>query len=225
MNKNSFAGILRFYPLIMWQSVKISVLFHKSTHRTLPFRWKRIFGKFPSFPEKLTLCANFGEKWFCWDFKELPPDYVTINQNFSPIPQIYIASTTILTKKNFWKISQFFKKTYIMCKIGTKMVLLGFWTVTPPPPPPPPIMPQSIKISVLFHPATLQRLPFWWQRISWKFLSFEGKLTLCAKSVQDRSPVPHSVPHSMFQSFTGLFVGFGNFTPIPQIYTQGLKSS
>ena len=115
----------------MWQSIKISVLFHKSTHRTLPFWPKRIFGKFLSFPEKLTLCANFGQKSFCWDFKVLPPDCVTINQNFSPIPQIYIPNTTILTKKNFWKISQFSRKTYIVCKIWTKMVLMGFWGFTP----------------------------------------------------------------------------------------------
>ena len=106
----------------MWQSIKISVLFHKSTHRTLPFRPKRISGKFLSFPEKLTLCAKFEQKWFCWDFEVLPPDYVTINQSFSPIPQIYTPNNTILTKKNFWKISQFSRKTYIVCKIWTKMV-------------------------------------------------------------------------------------------------------
>ena len=69
---------------------------------------------------------NWDKKWSCLDFEVLAPDYVTINQNFSPIPQIYIPNTTILTKNNFWKISQFSKKTYIVCKIGTKMVLLGF---------------------------------------------------------------------------------------------------
>ena len=42
-----------------------------------------------------------------WDFEISPPDYVTINQNFSPIPQIYTPGTTILIKKNFRKI---FKK-------------------------------------------------------------------------------------------------------------------
>ena len=117
LNKNGVAGILRFYPLIMSKSIKISVLFHKSTHRTLPLRPKRISGKFPSFPEKLTLCAKFEQKWFCWGFEVLPPDYVTINQNFSPIPQIYTQDTTMLTEKNFWKISQFSRKTYIVCKI------------------------------------------------------------------------------------------------------------
>ena len=61
----------------------------------------------------------------------LPSHYVTINQNFSPIPQIYTPNTTILTEKNFWKISQFSRKTYIVCKIWTKMVLLGFWSFTP----------------------------------------------------------------------------------------------
>ena len=85
-----------------------------------------IFGKFPSFPEKVTLCAKFEQKWFCWDVEVLPPDYVRINQNLSPIPQICIPNATILTKNNFQKISQFSKKTCIVCKIGTKMVLLGF---------------------------------------------------------------------------------------------------
>ena len=46
---------------------------------------------------------------------------MTINQNFSPIPQIYIPNTTILTKNNFWKISQFSRKTYIVCKIATRI--------------------------------------------------------------------------------------------------------
>ena len=72
----------------MWQSIKISILFHKSTHQTIPIWLKRIFGKFLNFPEKLTLCAKFEQKWFCWDFEVLPPEFVTINQNFSPIPQI-----------------------------------------------------------------------------------------------------------------------------------------
>ena len=92
---------------------------------------KKNFWKFFRFPEKLTLCAKFQQKWFCWDFQVLPPDYVTINQNFSPIPQIYTPNTTILTKKNFWKTSQFSRKTYTVCKIWTKMVLLGFCSLTP----------------------------------------------------------------------------------------------
>ena len=124
--KNGLPWILKCYPLIMSQSIKISVLFHKSTYQTLPFSLKIISPKFPSFSEKLTLCANLVQKWSCWDFKVLAPDYVKINQNFSPIPQIYILNTTILTKNNFWKVSQFSRKTYIVCKIGTKMVLLAF---------------------------------------------------------------------------------------------------
>ena len=86
---------------------------------------KIISGKFPSFPEKLTMCAKLGQKWSCLDFEVLPTDYVTINKNFSSIPHIYIPNTTILTKNNFWKISQFSRKTYNVCKIGTKMVFLG----------------------------------------------------------------------------------------------------
>ena len=63
LNNNGFAGILKCYLLITWESIKISVRFHKSTHQTLPLWPKRISGKFPSFPEKLTLCAKFGQKW------------------------------------------------------------------------------------------------------------------------------------------------------------------
>ena len=109
-------------------------------------------------------------------FEVLPPDYVTINQNFSPIPQIYTPDNTILTKNNFWKISQFSRKTYIVCKFWTKMVLLGFWSGTPSLCDNqlrflrfyPLIMWQSIKISVLFHKSTHQTIPFWLKRISRK---------------------------------------------------------
>ena len=118
--KNGFAGIFKCYPLILWQSIKISVRFHKSTHQALPFWLKRISGTFPNFPEKLTLSAKFGQKWFWLEFEVLPPDYLTVNQNFSPIPQIYTSNTTILITKNFWKIFQFSRKTYIVCQIGTR---------------------------------------------------------------------------------------------------------
>ena len=64
--------------------------------------------------------------WICWKFKVLPPDYMTINQNFSLIPRIYIPNTTILAKNNFSKISQFSRKTYIACKIWKKRVLKRF---------------------------------------------------------------------------------------------------
>ena len=115
----------------MWELIKIPVLFHKSAHPTLPIWLKRIFGKFLNFPEKLTLCPKFEQKWFCWDFEVLPLDFVRINQNFSPIPQIQTPNTNNLTKNNFWKVSQFSRKTYIVCKIWTKMVLLGLWSLTP----------------------------------------------------------------------------------------------
>ena len=179
-DRKDLAGILKCYPLIMWQSIKISVLFHKSTHQPLPFWLQIISGKFPSFPGKLTLCAKLVQKWSSSDFEVLPPDYVTINQNLRPIPEIYIPSTTILTKNNFWKISQFSRKTYIVCKIGTKNGLAGILKCYLL------IMWQSIKLSVLFHKFTHQPLPFWLQIISGKFPSFPGKLTLCAKLGQKR---------------------------------------
>ena len=91
---------------------------------------KKKFWKISQFSRKLTLCAKLGQKWISCDFEVLPPDYVTINQNLSPIPQIYILNTTFLSKPKLSKISQFSRETYIVCKIGTKIVLLGFRSVT-----------------------------------------------------------------------------------------------
>ena len=71
----------------MRQLIKISVLFHKFTRLTLLFWLKRISKKFSRFPEKLTLYAKLGRKWFCSDFEVLPSDYLTINQIFNPIPK------------------------------------------------------------------------------------------------------------------------------------------
>ena len=59
---------------------------------------KKNFWKISQFSrKKLKLCANFEQKWFCWGFEVLPPDYLTINQNFNPIPQIYTQNPTITT--------------------------------------------------------------------------------------------------------------------------------
>ena len=60
-----------------------------------------------------------------------PPSYVTINRNRSALPQVYTQNTTILMKHNFWKISLFTRKTSIVCRIDTRIDLLGFWSVTP----------------------------------------------------------------------------------------------
>ena len=79
-------------------------------------------GEFLGFREKLTLCAKLGQKFSFLNFEVLPPDYLTINQNLSPIPQICIPDTTIVTEENFWKIFQFSRKNYIVWKILTKMV-------------------------------------------------------------------------------------------------------
>ena len=45
--------------------------------------------------------CKIGKKVVIVGFLSVTPDYVTINQNLSPIPQIYIPDTTILTKKEF----------------------------------------------------------------------------------------------------------------------------
>ena len=68
---------------------------------------------------------NRDKKWSCLDFEVLPHDYVTINQNFSLIPQIYIPYITILTKNNFSKISQFSKKNLRCVQHWDKSCLSG----------------------------------------------------------------------------------------------------
>ena len=127
--------ILKSYPLILWQLIKISVLFYKSTHQTLPIWLKRNFGKFLNFPKKLTLCTKFEQKWFCWDswFWSLTPmilwQSITISVLFHK--STHRKHYHSFTEKNFWKVSQFSRKTYIVCKIWTKMVLVRIWSVTP----------------------------------------------------------------------------------------------
>ena len=75
------------------------------------------FWEIPQFSKKLPLCAKFGQKWFSWDFEVLRLSYVTISQNFSPMPAVCIPNIIIPTKKNLWEISQFSRKTYTVCKI------------------------------------------------------------------------------------------------------------
>ena len=50
--------ILKSDPLIKWQSMKISVLFHSFAHLALPFWVKRIPENFSTFPGKFTLCEK-----------------------------------------------------------------------------------------------------------------------------------------------------------------------
>ena len=53
-------------------------------------------------------------------------DYLLLFGNFTPIPQIYTHRATNLAKNIFEEISPFSRKTYIVCKIWTKIVLLRF---------------------------------------------------------------------------------------------------
>ena len=83
------------------------------------------------FLEKLKLYAKLGQKWFCWNFKVLSLSHLTINQNFSSIPQIYTTNTTILIKENFANISQVSRQTYIVWKIGEKWSSWDFEVLPP----------------------------------------------------------------------------------------------
>ena len=92
---------------------------------------KKNIWKIPRFPEKLTLYAKLGQKLFCWDFEVLPLDYVTINQNFSPIPQTYTINATTLTKKNFLKIPSFPEKLTLCAKLVHKGFCWDFEVLPP----------------------------------------------------------------------------------------------
>ena len=119
--------ILLDYLLFLGNVIPIPQIY---TQRATNLGKKIFFKKFARFPGKY-IVWKLRQKWYCWEFEVLPPSYVTINPNFCPIPEIYTPITKILSKKSFWKISQFSKKTYIVCEIWTKMVLLGLWSVTP----------------------------------------------------------------------------------------------
>ena len=93
--------------------LEISHLFHKSSHRASNLA-KNIFEEISPFSRKTYIVCKIWTKMVLLGIEVLPLDYVTINQNFTPIPQLYTQNTTILTKKNFWKISQFSRKTYIV---------------------------------------------------------------------------------------------------------------
>ena len=58
-------------------------------------------------------------------------DYLLLFGNFTHIPQIYTHRATNLAKNIFEEISPFSRKTDIVWKIWTKMVFLGFQSVTP----------------------------------------------------------------------------------------------
>ena len=143
------------------------------THRATNLS-RNIFEEISEFSRKTCIVRKiWKKKWFCCHFEVLAPDFVTINQNFNPIPQIYTSNNTNLTEKNFWKVSQFSRKTYIVCKIWTKMVLLGFWSLTPW------VCDNQSKFqsySTNLHANATILI----KKISIKFLNFPRKLALCA---------------------------------------------
>ena len=100
-------------------------------------------------------------------------DNLLLFENLTFIPQIYTHRATNLAKKIFEEIFPFSRKTYIVCKIGTKMVLLGFRSVNP----------NYATINRNCSPIPQIYAPFWLKRISENFPSFSGKLTLSAKLV------------------------------------------
>ena len=132
--------------------------------------------KFLRFPEKLKLCSKFEQKWFCWDFKVLPPDYVTINQNFSPIPQIYTQPYHFDQKEVLENFPVFQKNLHCVQNLNKNGFAGILWFY-------PLIMWQSVKISVPFHKSTHRTLPFRPNRIFGKFPSFPEKLILSGNLV------------------------------------------
>ena len=67
-------------------------------YQTLSFCLNRISENLSGSQENLHCVQIWYKIWFCWEFEVLSPGYVTINQNFSPIPQSYRPNPTILAK-------------------------------------------------------------------------------------------------------------------------------
>ena len=72
--KNGFVGLLKSYPGLCdnrnFSPIPQVCIHTKHYHSTILF-------------EKLF--ENLVQKRFCWAFEVLPPGYVTINENFSPV--------------------------------------------------------------------------------------------------------------------------------------------
>ena len=94
--KNGFAAISKSYPLAINRTFSpIPRIFILS----ITILIKKNLRTFSQSPRKTYIVCKIGtKKWFCWDFEILPPGYVIINRNFSPIRQIYTPNTTILSK-------------------------------------------------------------------------------------------------------------------------------
>ena len=181
------------------------------------------FWKISQFRRKTYIVCKVWTKWFWLEFEVLPPNYVTVNQNFSPIPQIYAPNTAILIGKNFWKISQFRRKTYIVCKVWTKWFWLEFEVLHP----------QLCDSESKFQSYSTNLHSKHYYSDNKEFLEnfpvSQENLQSVPNRYKNRSPiqysVPYSVPHSMFQSFR-LFVDFWKFhTYSTDLQTQGHKSS
>ena len=88
--------------------------------------------KFHKFSRKIYIVYKIGhQNEFGRVFEVLLPGYVAIIGDFSSIQPMCISDTAILYVKIFWVFFQFSRKIYIVCKIGLKMSLVRFWTLTP----------------------------------------------------------------------------------------------
>ena len=70
--KIKYSKILNSYPLAKWQSMEISILFHKCVYLTPPFWLKRFPENISSFPGKFTLCTKMAKNWVWQDFEVFP---------------------------------------------------------------------------------------------------------------------------------------------------------
>ena len=168
---------------------------------------------------------NLNKNGFARTLRFLPPDYVTINQNFSPIPQICTQIPTILTKNNFGKFPSFPEKPTLCAKLEQKWFLLEYEVLPPP---------DYLTVSPNFTPIPESYTPKTMILITKNFLKisqFRGKNLHCVPNQYKIDPQFHIQFQIQFhiQCFNLLLdylLLFGNFTPIPQIYThRATKSS
>ena len=74
---------------------------------------------------------TLNKNGFPGKFAVLPPDYMTINQNFSTIPQIYTKNHTISTKKISGKFLSFPEKLTLFAKFEQKSFSRDFEVLPP----------------------------------------------------------------------------------------------
>ena len=156
--------------------------------------------KLLQFSRKIYIVHKIGpQNEFGRVFEVLPPGYVAINRNFSPIPYMCTLNTIILVQKNFWKLLQFSRKIYLCAKLPWKNEFGQILKSSPM------AMWQSMEISGLFHTCGHKTLPFWLKELMNISPIFQDKLTFVQNWPKNEfDEILKSYPQN-FSSFQGNF--------------------